>query len=254
MNTLDTAEHAIEKGLSVLLIERDSKIPKYPFRNQPPLSMDRLRRLYKRGMNIAIRLPGLAALDADDQAGLDRIRSLPESPITQITPHLGEHRVFQLPEGLKLNCRQRMFGVGYDLKTGENSFLMLSPSRVEGKAYRLLGELVPAEELPEFNPEWLPKPKEIARPPPVSSLVSRNIEGVRKYISHIFAVNQSGGHNDCYRAACKLADAGLSEEEVYRELVIWNMTNAIERSGAPCPFDDRALRHKAHDAVHRRRK
>ena len=46
------------------------------------------------------------------------------------------------------------------------------------------------------------------------------------YIRRIHAKAGEGGHNATFRAACKLRDAGLSEEEALCVLTDWNETNA----------------------------
>jgi hypothetical protein len=46
VNTLTAAEHAIEKGLSILLVKEGEKTPAYRFKDTPPLTMDQLRKLY----------------------------------------------------------------------------------------------------------------------------------------------------------------------------------------------------------------
>ena len=79
------------------------------------------------------------------------------------------------------------------------------------------------------------------------TMLTTNIESVRRYIRRIFAVSGQGGHNAAYRAACRLADAGLGEAEVFAELIEWNQTNAIPQ------FDLKALEHKARDATNRKR-
>jgi hypothetical protein len=239
MDAYDTGEQLIEEGHSVLLIERGGKRPIQAFKDTPPLTKEAFRRRFRDGMNLAIRLPGLVALDADDEEARERLQGCDESPITQSTPH-GEHRVFRLPERLILNCRQRMFGCGYDMKTGTNAFLMFSPSQVNGRQYQLIGEIVPPDELPEFQPEWLPKDrKEQAR---ASSLVSHNRLAVRKWVSHVFSVSGAGGHKQCYRACCRLVDAGLNWSEAWEEVCLWNSTNAEP------PWSERELLHKLSDA------
>lgn len=104
-------------------------------------------------------------------------------------------------------------------------------------------------DLPRLPIDWLldaDRAKPI-QPCPKPILIGKQIESVRRYIDKIVAVSGQGGHNACYRAACKLADAGLSEDQVFAELWAWNITNAIP------PFDEKAIRHKARDSVNRRK-
>ena len=53
-----------------------------------------------------------------------------------------------------------------------------------------------------------------------------------------------GGHNTTFRVACKLADAGLSEEQVLAELIAWN------EDGCAVPkWSETELAHKAKSAI-----
>jgi hypothetical protein len=222
MNTLDTAEHAIEKGLSVLLNEEGGKRPIRRFKGTPPMTREELRRLYRKGMNISIRLGGLVALDADDEEARDRLHQLPDTPLTQESPR-GEHRVYRLPSGLILNCRQRIAGVGLDLKSGANSFLMLSPSQVGGKPYRLLGDIVRPEELPEFDTAWLPQERK-PRPPPISLVRDRTVEWARRVLhEEYYSIEGCGGDTGLFKAACFLIQrACLDHRTALHLLLEWN--------------------------------
>jgi hypothetical protein len=46
------------------------------------------------------------------------------------------------------------------------------------------------------------------------------------YLQKITAVAGEGGHNQTFRAACKLRDAGLTADEALVILSDWNETNA----------------------------
>ena len=72
----------------------------------------------------------------------------------------------------------------------------------------------------------------------------RSIRDGLAYIKKIFAVNKNGGHDSCFRAACKLCEAGMTELEVFAALLEWNRTNAINHDGTPCPFTHKELMHK----------
>jgi hypothetical protein len=81
----------------------------------------------------------------------------------------------------------------------------------------------------------------------VSPLVSKNRLTVRAWIAKVFSVSGQRGHNNCYRAACKLVDAGLNRDEAWEELCLWNSTNASP------PWSERELNHKLTDAFKRKR-
>jgi hypothetical protein len=63
------------------------------------------------------------------------------------------------------------------------------------------------------------------------------------YVSKIFADSGNGGHNATFRAACKLAETGLTEVEVFGVLYQWNRTNTNPQ------WSQEELAHKAKDAI-----
>lgn len=73
------------------------------------------------------------------------------------------------------------------------------------------------------------------------ALIGR-IRRPRSYIRTIHAISGQHGHNQTFRAACKLRDAGLTPEEALCELVIWNRTNATP------PWSVQELLHKVQSA------
>ncbi len=92
-------------------------------------------------------------------------------------------------------------------------------------------------DVPYFAPEW------IAEEPSAASRSARpNILRPRSYIRSIRAVSGERGHNQTYRAACTLRDAGLTPEEALCELVLWNRTNALP------PWSVQELLHKVQSA------
>jgi hypothetical protein len=77
-------------------------------------------------------------------------------------------------------------------------------------------------------------------------LVSKNRLAARAWIAKVFSVSGQAGHNHCFRAACRLVDAGLAWNDAWEELLIWNGTNAEP------PWSEKELDHKLRDAFARR--
>jgi hypothetical protein len=101
------------------------------------------------------------------------------------------------------------------------------------------------DEIPIFDPDWIDQK---TRPIPVDArLPSTSIERARRYIAKIVAVSGQGGHNATFRAACKLAGMGLSEDEMLRLMLQWNESNAIPK------WTEAEIRHKVKDALSPRR-
>jgi hypothetical protein len=234
-------------GYHVAIVRKGEKAALH--RNFPErhLCVGELEWYLRRDFNWGFVLRGLVVADVDG-TGEELDAWLRERGIVsrmEIRTRRGVHRYFRLPE-LAGEVRSRMHAAGLpvDLLTGNR--LAIGPgSVVNGFRYAVREgcAIVAPETLPVFPAEALLAPPER---PVVLPLVGRNIESVRKYCARIVAVSGQGGHNATYRAACRFADAGLTEEEVLAELIAWNETNAEPK------WSLSELRHKAHDAVYRR--
>jgi hypothetical protein len=101
------------------------------------------------------------------------------------------------------------------------------------------------QELPTFDAEWLVDPDRSM----LSSTITLNATAVRnvaKYIQRIHATAGKGGHNATFRVACRLRDAGLSQDEALALLTQWNETNAHP------PWSEAEIAHKITSAFARR--
>jgi hypothetical protein len=200
-----------ELGYWPLLIVENTKRPLEKFKARSPPDRDELlRRLRQRPrLNIAIRLPGLIALDADDEAAKEIIRRY-ETPFVQSSANGGEHRLFRLQEGVVTTCRQKVNGIGFDIKTGANSYLMLSPSQIEGRRYELLGELPAPDQLPEiditpFQKEERSGPQQMRSSPIIET---SDMGRVYKYLDKCdIAVSGNHGHRTFFGVCCRILRA-----------------------------------------------
>jgi len=235
-----------------LIIRPNSKAPVDAFRNKAPPDVDRVIWELRRNptLNIAIRLPWLVALDADDEPAKAIIRQH-ETPFIQATPSGGEHRLFRLPEGITANCRTRIGGIGLDLKTGQNSYLMMDFSRIDGIRYQL-SDLVGPHDLPELDvtpfrreePPIEPKPKN--HPPDYARTLAWAADVLyREY----FSFEHAGGDLGLFKAACFLIQRARLRPEDARDLLRqWNQSANVD-----VPWPDSRLAYKLREAERLRR-
>jgi hypothetical protein len=101
------------------------------------------------------------------------------------------------------------------------------------------------DDIPVFDPNWLqPAPAFVA---PRQTPTDANIERARRYIAKIVAISGQGGHDATFRAACQLADRGLTEDQILELMLQWNETNAKPS------WTESEIRHKVEDALKRGR-
>lgn len=209
---------------------------------QRPLERRELRYwLARHRLNVGILLSGtgLAVVDCDSIEGRRwaDARGL-VSPMVCETAR-GEHRYFRLAAD-----RSGRTFPGGDLKTRGVTVAPPSEHPETGLPYRWRGGVVRPEQLPLLPRTILDRP---AGPTPAPS-TSGTIASVRRYIRKAVAVSGSGGHNTTFRVACRLAAAGLTEEQVLSELIAW------QEDGCAVPkWTAAELAHKARDAVARTR-
>ena len=199
--------------------------------------------LAKTGVGIVTgKISGLVVVDCDTPEDSAYWRShFLMSPLTVKTGRGGEHIYYKAPEGAEIRNRAGVFLRHIDVR-GEGGYIVAPPSlHPSGKHYAWVTS--PAgviETLPKFDAEWIAD-----RKPAVSAGFlsdSTNIRNVVSYIRRIHATAGEGGHNATYRAACKLRDAGLSEDEALALLIAWNETNASP------PWTEAELAHKIRSA------
>jgi hypothetical protein len=136
------------------------------------------------------------------------------------------------PTGNRSSLWQR----GIDVR-GDGGYVVVPPSiHPSGTPYEWVSE----GEMPVFNPEWI---STLGSEPRERTMGSNGeISRARAYIMAIMAISGQGGHNATFRAACKLRDFGLQEEDAFGLLSEWNETNAKPR------WTSKELRHKLDDA------
>lgn len=185
-------------------------------------------------------LSGLVVVDCDTREDARFwTESFPRTPLTVATGRGGSHFYYRYPIGEDVFNRAGLLSRKIDLR-GQGGYVVAPPSRhANGSQYRWQQcDDYCLDELPYFSTNWI-TPDVVASPLPVSST---NIKCPRSYIRLIQAVSGQGGHNQTFRAACKLRDAGLSPDEALAELIIWN------RSNVSPPWSVKELLHKVKSA------
>lgn len=135
----------------------------------------------------------------------------------------GVHLYYAMPPGEEVRNRAHLFGRRIDVR-GEGGYVTAPPSKhPSGVGYEWL-LFDGSATLPLFNSSWLAQPMRESSFP--RTLETKRIRYALAYIRRIQANTGEGGHNATFRAACRLRDAGLSEDEALGVLSTWNETNA----------------------------
>lgn len=152
------------------------------------------------------------------------------SPLVVVTGGCGVHFYYAMPEGEEVRNRAGVLGRKIDVR-GEGGYATAPPSlHSSGKLYAWQSYDAAAT-LPTFDAAWLVDKFKAARLP--ASEQTGKVRNAVAYIRRIHAKAGEGGHNATFRAACKLRDAGLSEDEALHVLTEWNETNATPPWSAP---------------------
>ncbi len=186
------------------------------------------------------QLSGVVVVDCDttEDAAFWQA-TFPSSPLMVQTGGRGLHLYYATPAVGEVRNRTGVLGRKIDVR-GEGGYAVAPPSRhPSGRRYEWQA-FDAAATLPSFDSDWV---LDISRYPSLPGGVpTTRVRNAVAYIRRILAVAGEGGHNATFRAACKLRDAGLSEEESLAVLGDWNETNASP------PWSAKELEHKIRSA------
>jgi len=193
-------------------------------------------------VGILTGVSGVVAIDCDSPANADWWcgRFPPTSMMTKTAS--GMHLFYRCELSTTIRNRTGLFNRRIDLR-GHGGYVVAPPSiHPDGiHQYQRMGDwrLV---NVPEFDPQWIADTGRAAvdKPSDIS-----DVERVRRYIWKIHSISEHGGHNSCFRCACKIADSGIAFERgiaLFRE---WNAECAHPQ------WSEKELRHKLTDAFQR---
>jgi hypothetical protein len=238
------AAEYFDRGWSILpLIGKRPGVSSWRKYQSTRPSLDKLRKWFSNSkMNLGVvtgSISGLVVVDCDtpDDARFWK-EKFPETPLAVWTGGGGTHYYYRYPQAHKVFNRAGLLTRRIDLRA-DGGYVVAPPScHLNGNFYRWHGtHEYCLDDVPYFSPEWIATDLKST-----SAVPGRIIQRPRSYIRSIVAISGQHGHNQTFRAACKLRDAGLTPEEALCELVIWNQTNASP------PWSIRELLHKVQSA------
>lgn len=194
------------------------------------------------------RVSDLVVVDADSPTAASWWEStFPATPL-QCRTSKGVHFYFRHP-GTEVRNGRHLLGRPIDVR-GDGGYVVAPPSihPETGTAYEWLSQAAVhwhwnLDDIPVFDPHWLqPVPTPTPRLPTTGDA---SIQRARRYIGNIVAISGRGGHDATFRAACKLADRGFTEQQMLQLMLEWNETNAIPK------WTEAEIRHKVRDALNR---
>lgn len=204
-------------------------------------SLDQVREWFgESSANMGIvtgRLSELVVVDCDSAKDAEYWRqTFPKTPLAVRTGGGGTHFYYRYPADETIGNRAGLLSRRIDLRA-EGGYVAAPPSlHPSGSDYQWLsGSDYRLSDMPYFSPEWIIDKN-------ASRSAVRSVEHPRSYIRSIRAISGKGGHNQTFRAACILRDAGLTPEESLYELILWNETHASP------PWSARELLHKVQSA------
>lgn len=237
-----------ELGYRFVLLRSGEKRPQHKGWQQQEYSTSELQSRHEcAGNNIGIKTGGsLIVLDIDstDPEKLAWVEEqVGNTPMKVQTPSGGVHCYFRTRKGVTYGNKVRLRGEPFDFRH-EGAFAVCPPSRTPVGDYHWLGEPVPIQELPIIRVTPLRERKAAQRPRIIepSGSVDQIMIRAGRYLEKIISISGEGGHNACFRAACRCRDFGLTPEQALSVLLQWNASNAHP------PWSEKELRHKITDA------
>ena len=235
---LKAAQNLIEKGINVIPLLPNSKIPAVKWKEYQDrmATMEEITKWFKETRNnMAIatgEFSGLTVVDCDSQEAVERYYLKCEaSGISVKTPGGGYHFYHRYTKGGNKQMN------GLDIRN-DGGLITAPPSTIDGNKYRWEVD----GEMTDFNYEWLEEPrKRIERIVNISGDIREASERSLRYLAKVDpAVSGHNGHKTLFRACCKLAEfvgQHMSPEEAIPLIQEYN-----DRCLPPWSFNE--LKHK----------
>jgi len=173
------------------------------------------------GIVMGIVSGGVVAIDFDEKVPAEEFFQRYRSHIRTISvTKRGVHFLF------RGHYQTTKFDHG-DIK-GEGSYIVGPGSRVDGHTYWCPEgyELKPAEELCEFNPDWIGSAVKKPR-------TRRPVTKLEAYLGKVESIQGQNGSAGLVRAAAICRDAGLSPAEAMVKLLEWNRGTTVSPPWLP---------------------
>ncbi len=114
-------------------------------------------------------------------------------------------------------------GRGIDVR-GDGGYVVAPPSiHPTGKPYEWALE----GEMAQFDPEWFSTLRSECSDRPADRTATRDVRDVDAYLACIESLQGEAGSRGLIRACSVLRDAGLSEAEAMRKLMVWNVSPTV---------------------------
>lgn len=187
------------------------------------------------------KLSRIAVVDCESRKDAEWFWNHKSRTPTVVRTRRGYHLYFRWVDGIgnAAKVKDDDGNPRYDVR-GEGGYVVAPPSQIDGAEYEYCFSLriVPQDELPAFDPAWLPKISGTRCNGATSKIITNGVG----YIGKIRAVSGQGGHADTWRAANILRESGMPETDALAALMEWNVTNAEP------PWSTAELLHKIKDA------
>lgn len=244
----DVLEQLMLLGYEFVLLRSGEKRPLYQGWQRSCVTIEDMKHAQQQhGANLGIKTGGrliVLDIDSDDPKKLAWVEKyVGNTPMKVQTPSGGLHCYFRTRKGVTYGNKVRLRGEPLDFRH-EGAFVVCPPSRTVKGAYHWLGDPLPIAELPILRVSAL-RERNTKRKPIViepEEQVDQMIYRAQRYLEKILSISGEGGHNACFRAACRCRDFGLNPQQAFQLLLSWNETNAQP------PWSEAELLHKVEDA------
>lgn len=196
---------------------------------QEALTLDAAIDWLAKGGSIARRCDGIVVIDVDEKVLANELylRFRNKLSVVVRSPRGAGHLYFSgsTKPAVKVN------GQGYDIRSGNGSYILCPPS----KGYEYIHS--DWDNLQPVPPELLPQPS-------FNKQSSTKINDIEAWCAKVHAHSGSNGHSQTFKVACRLVDA-LGELDAFVAILRWNQTNAHP------PWTEKELLHKIKSAARR---
>ncbi|MBB3208910.1 hypothetical protein FHS27_004744 [Rhodopirellula rubra] len=242
MNTYESALEYADRGWNALPLKPELKMPLESWKRlqEERATKDELKYWFLETRNnigiVTGKISNLTVVDCDNQEAIEKYYFTTEPSGLAVASPNGHHFYHYHAPGR--NSQKD----GLDVRN-DGGYIVAPPSvNMRGEYY----DWDSTEAMTQFDPRWFEEPRK-----QLKSIMNTGLNydvavaSCMNYVRQIeHAVSGQGGHNACFRCACKIADfvgSFLSIEDAMPILRDWN-------EGNKPPFSEQELLHKLRDA------